>query len=136
VLADNFSQSLAVSLDERARAEALDDFRDLITALEKVGMRSTGAPRSCRASRAWCERQEAGKTLTRPELVRAARARQAVGERAGPEEPAARRPVLRRYLAGYFPPRPSAARAARSCCTAIGCAARSSPRRSPTTWSI
>ena len=37
VLADNEAQSLAISLDELRAKDALDDFRDVMSSLEKTG---------------------------------------------------------------------------------------------------
>ena len=68
VLADNESQSLAISLDERRAKKGLDDFRDLMSALEKAG----GLDRAAEHLPTWevlCERLEKqGRSLTRPEL--------------------------------------------------------------------
>ena len=68
VLADNESQSLAISLDERRIKEHLDDFRDLMSTLEKAG----GLDRAGEHLPTWevlCERlEEQGRSLTRPEL--------------------------------------------------------------------
>jgi glutamate dehydrogenase len=68
VLADNENQSLAISLDEDRTRENLDDFRDLMSVLEKTG----GLERSAEYLPTWevlCDRiEEQGHSLTRPEL--------------------------------------------------------------------
>ncbi|MEX2527686.1 MAG: NAD-glutamate dehydrogenase domain-containing protein [Gemmatimonadota bacterium] len=67
VLEDNRSQSRAISLDLARSAEGLDDFRDLISALEKEGFLDR-ADESLPTWEAIQERVEAGMGLTRPEL--------------------------------------------------------------------
>ncbi len=68
VLADNESQSLAISLDQQRASDGLDDFRDLMSALEKTG----GLERAAEHLPTWevlCDRlEEQGVSLTRPEL--------------------------------------------------------------------
>ena len=68
VLADNASQSLAVSLDELRTKDALDDFRDVMSSLERSG----GLDRAAEHLPTWevlCDRvEEQGRSLTRPEL--------------------------------------------------------------------
>ncbi len=68
VLADNEKQSLAISLDQHRTKENLDDFRDLMSALEKTG----GLDRVAEHLPTWevlCDRlEEQGRSLTRPEL--------------------------------------------------------------------
>ena len=82
VLADNASQSLAVSLDELRTKDALDDFRDVMSSLERSG----GLDRAAEHLPTWevlCDRvEEQGRSLTRPELRRATRVREN-----GPDEP-------------------------------------------------
>jgi glutamate dehydrogenase len=103
VLKDNFTQSLAISLDEIRAADALDDFRDLISALEKAGLMDRAAE-TLPTFEALVERHEAGHSLTRPELclllahsklwVKAQVLRSGL-----PDDP-----VLDSYLVNYFPP--------------------------------
>ena len=68
VLADNESQSLAISLDELRTKDALDDFRDVMSSLEKTG----GLDRSAENLPTWevllARLDERGQSLTRPEL--------------------------------------------------------------------
>ena len=68
VLADNESQSLAISLDFHRAKEGLDDFRDLMSALEKTG----GLDRAAEHLPTWevlhDRLEEQGHSLTRPEL--------------------------------------------------------------------
>ena len=67
VLLDNASQSLAVSLDRERAREGVDDFRQLISELERDGF----FDRSREHLPTWeqlLERDEAGSRLTRPEL--------------------------------------------------------------------
>jgi len=68
VLADNESQSLAISLDEHRAKDGLDDFRDLMSALEKTG----GLDRAAEHLPTWevlyDRLEEQGRSLTRPEL--------------------------------------------------------------------
>jgi len=68
VLADNESQSLSVSLDELRTKDALDDFRDVMSSLERSG----GLDRAAEHLPTWeelCNRvEEQGQSLTRPEL--------------------------------------------------------------------
>ena len=68
VLEDNASQSLAVSLDEIRARKYADDFRQLMTHLEREGL----LDRSAEHLPSWENleaRREAGHTLTRPELA-------------------------------------------------------------------
>ncbi|MGD2070463.1 MAG: NAD-glutamate dehydrogenase, partial [Gemmatimonadota bacterium] len=67
VLEDNRSQSLAISLDEIRAAESGDDFRELMTALEKAGALDRQAEYLPTLEQL-VERQEEGGALTRPEL--------------------------------------------------------------------
>ncbi|MEK9500033.1 NAD-glutamate dehydrogenase [Gaopeijia maritima] len=102
VLRDNWSQSLAVSLDRMRQADQLDEFRDLMTALERGGLldrASEGLP----TLEVLVERAENGGDLTRPELcVLLAYAKLAVKSATVasglPDEPS-----VERYLTGYFP---------------------------------
>ncbi len=68
VLQDNESQSLAISLDSRRATEGVDDFRDLMSALEKKG----SLDRAAENLPTWetlCERiEDTGISLARPEL--------------------------------------------------------------------
>ena len=68
VLADNESQSLAISLDELRAQGGLDEFRDLMSALEKTG----GLDRAAEHLPTWevlfDRLEEQGISLTRPEL--------------------------------------------------------------------
>ncbi len=68
VLRDNESQSLAVSLDERRASRAVDDFRDLMSGLEKEGFLDRFSER-LPSWEVLLERQEEGKAFTRPELA-------------------------------------------------------------------
>ncbi len=103
VLRDNDSQSLAVSLDEIRVGEALDDFRDLMSTLEKRGV----LDRTSEHLPTWeglVERLEEEKSLTRPELcVLLAYAKldlmSGLLSSPLPDEPA-----TVSYLLGYFPP--------------------------------
>ncbi len=67
VLRDNWSQSLAVSLDELRIADWLDEFRDLMTTLERSGLLDR-ASEALPSMEVLVERAEEGKSLTRPEL--------------------------------------------------------------------
>jgi len=67
VLADNRSQSLAVSLDSLRAAAAVDDLRDLMSGLERTGLLDRAGERLP----TWedlVERQEQGQGFSRPEL--------------------------------------------------------------------
>ncbi len=67
VLLDNFSQSLAVSLDRERAREGVDDFRQLISELERDG----SLDRAREHLPTWeqlLERDQASPRLTRPEL--------------------------------------------------------------------
>ncbi len=67
VLEDNRSQSLAVSLDEIRAEERLDDFRDLMSTLEKAGVLNRAAE-DLPTWEVLAERIEEDASLTRPEL--------------------------------------------------------------------
>jgi glutamate dehydrogenase len=103
VLADNRSQSLAVSLDlERAR-ESADEFRDFMFELEKSGdidRTAEGLP----SRDVLAERAKLGRSLVRPELcVLLAHAKLGLKDDllkgSLPDDP-----VAESYLVGYFPP--------------------------------
>ena len=103
VLLDNASQSLAVSLDlERAR-EGVDDFRQLISELERDGF----FDRSAEHLPTWeqlLERDETGSRLTRPELcVLLAHAKLHLMRRLL-KGTLIDDPVASGYLSRYFPP--------------------------------
>ena len=105
VLEDSRSQSMAISLDEiRVHSpENADDFRDLMSGLEKAGVldRTT---EHLPGMEALVERRERGQDLLRPELcVLLAYAKLSVRgqvlDSSLPDDPAAQS-----YLLGYFPP--------------------------------
>ncbi|HEX2211504.1 MAG TPA: NAD-glutamate dehydrogenase [Longimicrobium sp.] len=103
VLHDNVSQSLAVSLDERRSADALDDFTALIAALERdrlIDRENEGIPTAA----ALADRRTEGKGLSRPTLcVLLAHAKMFAKaqllESRVPDDPA-----TESYLVNYFPP--------------------------------
>jgi glutamate dehydrogenase len=103
VLEDNRSQSLGISLDERRAKEAMDDFRDLMFALEKSGDLDRAA--ECLPSLdVLVERRDRGQWIVRPELcVLLAYAKLGLKTQllksSLPEDP-----VTESYLLGYFPP--------------------------------
>jgi glutamate dehydrogenase len=102
VLRDNWSQSLAVSLDELRVVDLLDEFRDLMTGLERDGLLDRAAE-GLPLMEVLVDRAEEGKSLTRPELcvllayaklsVKAALVRSEL-----PDDPS-----LGDYLLQYFP---------------------------------
>ena len=102
VLQNNRSQSLAISLDELRVRESVDDFRDLMFALEKTAeldRNSEGLP----TADALVERRESGHALARPELcVLLAYSKLSLMGRLlrsrVPDDP-----VAESYLLGYFP---------------------------------
>ncbi len=103
VLDNNRSQSLAISLDELRSKESLDDFRDLMFALEKAGELDRTAEVLPSAD-VLHERKERGQVMARPELcVLLAYSKLSLKTQllAGglPDEP-----VTESYLLGYFPP--------------------------------
>jgi len=108
VLANNRSQSRAISLDEVRSREALDDFRDLMFALEKAGALdrfAEGLP----SSDVLLERKERGQAMARPELcVLLAYAKLSLKPKllasSLPDDP-----VTESYLLGYFPPKATVA---------------------------
>ena len=102
VLRDNATQSLAVSLDlERAR-EGVDDFRQLISELERDGF----FDRAREHLPTWeqlLERAEAGTRLTRPELCVLLSHAKLHLMRHLLKGTLVDDPAARGYLAGYFP---------------------------------
>ncbi|MDX1493023.1 MAG: NAD-glutamate dehydrogenase, partial [Longimicrobiales bacterium] len=103
VLENNRSQSLAISLDERRSKEAVDDFRDLMVALEKAGELNRAAE-ELPSTDELLERRERGQAMARPELcVLLAYSKLSLKTRllsSGlPDDP-----VTESYLLGYFPP--------------------------------
>ena len=103
VLSNNRSQSLAISLDARRSKEAIDDFRDLLFALEKLGELDRGAE-ALPSSDVLLERRDRGQAMARPELcVLLAYAKLSLKTRllssSLPDDP-----VTESYLIGYFPP--------------------------------
>jgi glutamate dehydrogenase len=104
VLADNQSQSLAVSLEQLRSEASIDDLRDLMSSLERVGLLN----RADEALPTWetlVERQEAGKpSFTRPEVsVLLAYAKLHLTRHLLrselPDDPA-----VTQYIRDYFPP--------------------------------
>jgi glutamate dehydrogenase len=67
VIKDNESQSLAVSLDEIRARDSADDFRELMSSLERAGELDRQAEH-LPTFEALVNRLEGGKSLTRPEL--------------------------------------------------------------------
>jgi len=102
VLRDNWSQSLAISLDELRQADGADDFRDLMVGLERIGLLdrlSEGLP----SLEVLVERSEAGEALQRPELCvllayAKLQVKAALIESDLPDEP-----DLASYVMDYFP---------------------------------
>ena len=68
VLADNEAQSLAISLDELRAKDALDDFRDVMSSLEKTGALDRAAENLPTWEVLWARLEELGQSLARPEL--------------------------------------------------------------------
>ncbi len=102
VLRDNWSQSLAVSLDKIRQLETLDDFRDLMASLEREGLLDRAAER-LPSLEVLMERAEREQGLTRPELcVLLAYAKMAVKSQVL-EGGLTDDPALRDYLLAYFP---------------------------------
>jgi glutamate dehydrogenase len=102
VLDNNRSQSLAISLDELRAKEGLDDFRDLMFALEKAGELDRAAE-VLPSTDVLQERRERGQAMARPELcVLLAYAKLSLKPRllasSLPDDP-----VTESYLLGYFP---------------------------------
>jgi len=111
VLKDNESQSLAISLDEIRAREGVDDFRDLMSQLEKSGQLDRKAE-YLPTLEALVERLEGGNSLTRPELCvllaySKLRLKARILRSPLPDDPA-----TTSFLLGYFPP--AAVRAAGS----------------------
>ncbi len=68
VLADNERQSLAISLDELRAKTGLDDFRDVMSSLEKTGSLDRAAENLPTWEVLWARLEERGQSLARPEL--------------------------------------------------------------------
>ena len=68
VLADNESQSLAISLDELRAKDGQDDFRDVMSSLEKTGGLDRAAENLPTWEVLWTRLEELGRSLARPEL--------------------------------------------------------------------
>ena len=68
VLADNESQSLTISLDELRAEAGLDDFRDVMSSLEKTGGLDRAAENLPTWEVLWARLEEHGQSLVRPEL--------------------------------------------------------------------
>ena len=101
-LGDNRSQSLAVSLDAMRTREGVDDFRDLMSALERKG----SLDRNAEDLPSWellVERVAEGRTLTRPELsVLLAYSKLDLMSQLL-QSPLPHDAVTERYLLNYFP---------------------------------
>jgi glutamate dehydrogenase len=102
VLEDNWSQSLAVSLDELRQGEGIEEFQDLMTRLERDGLLDR-ASEDLPSLEVLMERLDDGRGLTRPELcVLLAYAKMSVKSpllhSRLPDDPA-----LEDYLTRYFP---------------------------------
>ena len=103
VLADNERQSLAISLDELRAETGLDDFRDMMSSLEKTGALDRASENLPTWEVLFARLEELGQSLVRPELcVLLAYAKlDLMGrllESDLPDDPAAYD-----YLRGYFP---------------------------------
>ena len=106
VVQDNRSQSLAISLDQvRAQeADSTEDFRDLMTTLEKAGVLDRAAEHLPTLEQL-VERQEQGGGLTRPELcVLLAYSKMSLMSAVLKSPTLTNDPVTDNYLLGYFPP--------------------------------
>ena len=68
VVADNEAQSLAISLDELRTKDSLDDFRDVMSFLEKTGVLNRTAENLPTWEVLGARIEERGKSLSRPEL--------------------------------------------------------------------
>jgi glutamate dehydrogenase len=102
VLEDNRYQSLAVSLDDQRAEEGVDDFREMMVALERSGDLDRASER-LPSTDVLVERAARGETLTRPELcVLLAYSKMFLKTRllrgALPDNA-----VAESYLLGYFP---------------------------------
>jgi glutamate dehydrogenase len=105
VVQDNRSQSLAISLEQvRAREpESTDDFRDLMTVLEKAGLLDRVAEH-LPSMEALVERREQNATLTRPELcVLLAYSKMSLMSSVLRSPTLTSEPITENYLLGYFP---------------------------------
>ena len=103
VLANNRRQSMAVSLDLLRAREGVDDFQNMMFALEKRGLLDRRTER-LPTSDILRERRELGQTLVRPELcVLLAYAKMALMEDLL-ASPLLDDPVTDSYLHSYFPP--------------------------------
>ena len=103
VLADNERQSLAISLDELRAKAGLDDFRDVMSSLEKTGALHRAAENLPTWEVLWARLEERAQSLVRPELSKLlAHAKlDLMGRLLGsdlPDDPAAYD-----YLRSYFP---------------------------------
>ena len=104
VLANNRSQSLGVSLDERRSKESIDEFRDLMLSLEKAGELDRAAE-DLPSTDVLIERRDRGQGMARPELcVLFAYAKLSLKAQllssSLPDDP-----VTEGYLLGDFPPK-------------------------------
>lgn len=102
VVKDNWSQSLAISLDELRQQDNLDDFGDLMTGLERDGVMDR-ASESLPNFEDMVERTAAGQGLVRPELCvllaySKLRVKAGLADSALVDDPA-----LEQYLLDYFP---------------------------------
>ncbi len=103
VLADNERQSLAISLDELRAKTGLDDFRDVMSSLERTGALDRAAENLPTWEVLWARLEERGQSLVRPELcvLLAYSKLDLMGRLLGsdlPDDPAAYD-----YLGSYFP---------------------------------
>ena len=104
VLRNNSNQSLAVSLDEIRAQDKLEDFRLLMTGLEREGL----LDRAAETLPTWeelADREEMGQTLTRPELAVLLSYAKMHATRATLTGPVPDDPAAEPYLVHYFPPR-------------------------------
>ena len=103
VLVDNENQSLAISLDELRAKVGLDDFRDVISSLEKTGILDRAAENLPTWEVLYERLEERGQSLVRPELcVLLAYAKLDLMSRLlGSELPDD--PAVEDYLRSYFP---------------------------------
>jgi glutamate dehydrogenase len=106
VVQDNRSQSLAISLDQvrAGEADSTEDFRDLMTTLERAGSLDRAAEH-LPTLEALVERQEQGGGLTRPELcVLLAYSKMSLMSAVLKSPTLTNDPITENYLLGYFPP--------------------------------
>jgi glutamate dehydrogenase len=102
VLHDNWSQSLAVSLDELRQTDGMDDFRDLMVGLERAGLLDRYSEH-LPTLEVLVERSDLGEGLQRPELcVLLAYAKLQV-KRALVDSDLPDEPELESYILDYFP---------------------------------